>query len=77
MSVLEPHEIETKDFSLALPTLANGVHLLANGIYNMALSSGNQLESEGHKLLAHYLMEVEEDLRTINDALYPEENQGA
>ena len=70
MSVLSYGDIEDGDFSEALPAIADKVLFLVNSLRNTGYSD-NILEREGILGLGSILMDVEEDLRSINEALYP------
>jgi len=69
-SVLNRNDIDQKDFSEALPAIADKVLFLVNGLYNTGYVNSH-IEGEGALGLGHILMDVARDLRKISDALYP------
>jgi hypothetical protein len=70
MSVIQSGDIESKDFSEALPAITNELNLLVNGLRNTAFGD-NCLEPTAIHGLAHILEGIEGDLEKINEALYP------
>ena len=63
------NNVRKKDFSLDLPVICDKLHALAAGLANTAYNE-ETMEGPAVSGVAHILLDVTEDLRTINEVLY-------
>ena len=67
--MIHVYEVEAKDFSIALPMLADKLAAL----YEMLLPEGRDLPREATRGIAFILQEVADDIEVIDSALYSED----
>jgi hypothetical protein len=66
--------IKSKDFSCTLPRLIGQIRFIG---LTLAIETVDDLDAEGFNGAGCFLLDIAEELRTINETLYPEKDPEA
>lgn len=70
VEMIRPEDIESKDFSEAIPDIAAKIHAIVGSLMTYGYSEDSVMESEHCKGFGLFLGEIEDDLIKISNALY-------